>query len=89
MDRPVVGRSALPLGGACAAVLYPTSKLGLTSCVGGGIGRFAIDGRGRVVLLAQHLSVFQTDPVVGGRSRVRLSDFAWAVRWASEEESVR
>jgi hypothetical protein len=76
------------LGERVLLFLYPPSKLGLTSCVGGGIGRFAIDARGRVVLSAQHLSVFQTDPVLGGRSRVRLSDFAWAVRRASEEESV-
>jgi len=68
--------------------LYPPSKLGLTSSVGGGMGRFAIDPRGRVLLSAQHISAFRTDPVLGGRSRVRLSDFAWAVRRASEEESV-
>lgn len=68
--------------------LYPRSKLGLTSCVGGEMGCFAIDPRGRVLLSARHLSAFRTDPVLGGKSRVRLSDFAWAVRRASEEESV-
>jgi len=68
--------------------LYPPSKLGLTSCVGGGMGRFAIDPWGRVLLSAQHLSAFRTDPVLGGKSRVRLRDFAWAVQRASEEESV-
>jgi hypothetical protein len=68
--------------------LYPPSKLGLTSCVGGEMGRFAIDPRGRVVLSAQHLSAFRTDPVLGGKSRVRPSDFAWGVRRATEEESV-
>ena len=30
--------------------LYPTSRLGLTSSVGGGQGRFRIDGAGRIVL---------------------------------------
>jgi len=66
--------------------LYPPSKLGLTSCVGGGLGRFTIDPWGRVLLSAQHLSAFRTDPVLGGKSRVRVSDFALAVRRASEEE---
>ena len=66
--------------------LYPPSKLGLTSCVAGGMGRFTIDPWGRVLLSAQHLSAFRGDPVLGGKSRVRISDFALAVRRASEEE---
>ncbi|HKF00812.1 MAG TPA: hypothetical protein VKB49_00815 [Candidatus Sulfotelmatobacter sp.] len=66
--------------------LYPRSKLGLTSCVGGQIGRFAVDTRGRVLLSSRHLSAFRTDPVLGGRSRVPLRDFALAVRRAGEEE---
>lgn len=66
--------------------LYPPSKLGLTSCVAGGIGKFTIDAWGRVLLSAQHLSAFRADPVLGGKSRARFSDFALAVRRASEEE---
>ena len=66
--------------------LYPKSKLGLTSCVGGPLGRFEIDRTGRVTLTAQQLSAFRKDPVVGGKSRARLSDFALAVRHAGEEE---
>jgi len=66
--------------------LYPPSKLGLTSCVAGAMGRFAIDPRGRVLLSAQHLSAFRADPVLGGKSRVSFSDFASAVRRASEDE---
>jgi hypothetical protein len=66
--------------------LYPKSKLGLTSCVGGQIGRFPVDRWGRVLLSAQHLSAFRTDPVLGGRSRVPFSDFALAVRRAGEED---
>jgi hypothetical protein len=66
--------------------LYPPSKLGLTSSVAGPMGRFDIDSWGRVLFTAQHLSAFQQDPVLGGKSRVRLSDFALAVRRASEEE---
>lgn len=66
--------------------LYPPSKLGLTSCVAGAMGRFTLDPRGRVLLSAQHLSAFRADPVLGGKSRVSFSDFAWAVRQASKEE---
>ena len=56
--------------------LYSPSKLGLTSCSGGTMGRFAIDPRGRVMLSAQQLSAFRTDPVLGGKSRLHPSDFA-------------
>jgi hypothetical protein len=66
--------------------LYRPSRLGLTSSVGGPIGRFHIDSWEHVLLSAQHFSVFRTDPVLGGKSRLRLSDFALAVRHASEEE---
>jgi hypothetical protein len=66
--------------------LYPRSKLGLTSCVGGPMGRFGIDIRGRVLLSSRHLSAFRADPVLGGRSRVPFRDFARAVRRAGEEE---
>ncbi|HEV3512076.1 MAG TPA: hypothetical protein VGS05_10265 [Candidatus Sulfotelmatobacter sp.] len=66
--------------------LYPRSKLGLTSCVAGTIGRFQVDAWGRVLLSAQHLSALRTDPVLGGKSRLRFSDFALAVRQAGEEE---
>jgi hypothetical protein len=66
--------------------LYPRSKLGLTSCVGGQIGRFVVDTRGRVLLSSRHLSAFRADPVLGGRSRVPLRDFALAVRRAGGEE---
>ena len=66
--------------------LYPPSKLGLTSCVAGGLGRFTVDSWGRVLLSAQHLSAFRADPILGGKSRLRFSDFASAVRRASEEQ---
>jgi hypothetical protein len=66
--------------------LYPRSKLGLTSCVGASLGRFGIDATGRVLLSSQQLSAFLRDPVLGGKSRLRIRDFALAVRQASEEE---
>jgi hypothetical protein len=66
--------------------LYPPSKLGLTSSVAGEMGRFTVDLWGHVLLSAQHLSAFRADPLLGGKSRLTLSDFAMAVRRASEEE---
>lgn len=66
--------------------LYPPSKLGLTSCVAGPMGRFAVDPLGRIGLTAQHLAAFRRDPVLGGKSRVSLRDFALAVSQATEEE---
>jgi len=74
------------LGERVLLFLYSPSKLGLTSCVGGQIGRFAVDSRGRVLLSALHLSAFRADPVLGGKSSVTFSDFALAVQRASGEE---
>ncbi|HWJ47878.1 MAG TPA: hypothetical protein VNS62_09505 [Candidatus Udaeobacter sp.] len=69
--------------------LYPNSKLGLTSTVGGSLGHFAVDRAGWVLLTAQHLAAFRRDPVLGGKSRARFGDFALAVRQAGEEERLR
>jgi hypothetical protein len=74
------------LGERVLLFLYPRSKLGLTSCVAGPMGRFEVDAWGRVLLSVHHLSAFRTDPVLGGRLRLRLGDFALAVRQAGEEE---
>jgi hypothetical protein len=74
------------LGEHVLLFLYPPSKLGLTSCVAGAMGRLPIDAWDRVLLSAQHRAAFRADPVLGGKSRLRFSDFASAVRRASEEE---
>ena len=66
--------------------LYPPSKLGLTSSVGGAMGRFALDPWGNVLLSPQHVSAFRANPVLSGKSHVRFSDFVLAVRQASKEE---
>ena len=66
--------------------LYPQSKLGLTSRVGGPLGRFRVDPLGRVLLSPQHISVFGASPVVHGRSQIPFNEFAKAVRQASGEE---
>ncbi len=79
--------------------LYRPSKLGLTSPVGGLLGRFAIDSNGQVVLdreiLDQDLvdreraGVVSSDPAIAtglrGKARVSRRDFARAIRRAAEE----
>jgi hypothetical protein len=67
--------------------LYPPSKLGLTSCVAGALGHFTVDPRGRILLSAQHLSAFRTDPILGGKSRVSFGDFARAVQRSMPQQS--
>jgi hypothetical protein len=76
------------IGERVLVFLYPRSKLGLTSLVGGGFGRFAVDGQDQVLLTAQHIGAFRKDAALGGKSRVRIGDFAGAVHRASEEESA-
>ena len=74
------------LGERVFLFLYPTSRLGLTSLVAGPAGRFDVDPWGYVRLSLRHLSAFRVEPVLGGKSRVPLRDFALAVRRAYEEE---
>lgn len=66
--------------------LYPRSKLGLTSWVGGPLGRFHVDASGHVLPTPEQYSAFRTDPVLGGKSRLRISDFALAVSEAGGKE---
>jgi hypothetical protein len=66
--------------------LYPPSKLGLTSCVGGPLGRFSIDSRNQISFSQQHVAVFGGDPMLGGRSHISLRDFIRAARRPIEEE---
>jgi hypothetical protein len=62
--------------------LYPPSKLGLTSCVGAGLGRFRFDSRGRVLLSPQQVSAFRENPALRGQSSVSFTDLAHAVQQA-------
>ncbi len=66
--------------------LYPPSKLGLTSCVGGPLGRFSIDSLNQIALSEQHMAAFGADPVLGGKSRISFHDFVRAARRLIEEE---
>lgn len=62
--------------------LYPRSKLGLTSSVEGPLGRFTVDGSGYVLPTAAQFSAFRSDPVLGGKPRLRIGDFVLAVSQA-------
>jgi hypothetical protein len=68
--------------------LYPPSRLGLTSSVSGRIGRFAIDGGGRIHIGVQHIPVFIADSLLGGRNIVSHADFVKAVRESIVDKSV-
>ena len=65
--------------------LYPPSRIGLTSCVGGTMGRFRVDGAGRVLLSGQQTVALRSDPVVGRKRDLTIDDFALAVRRAAPE----
>jgi len=57
--------------------LYPPSRLGLTSTVGGTLGRFPVDQDGKVLV--------QRGPSSRGRVRVSERDFARDIQRAAEE----
>ena len=66
--------------------LYPPSKLGLTSAVGGQMGQFHLDPAGGVLFSAAQLATFRSDPFLAGRSHVALNDFAQALHRAIGEQ---
>jgi hypothetical protein len=66
--------------------LYAPSKLGLTSPVGGAMGRFAMDSEGNIVMSDQHVAILAADPSLGRKTLIPYADFALAVRRARGEE---
>ncbi len=74
------------IGDRALLFLYPRSRLDLTSCVGGPLGRFQIDPLGRITLSAQQVTAFRTDSMLHGRSLVSFQDFAAAVERAGGEQ---
>ncbi len=60
--------------------LYPPGRLGFTSPVTGGMGRFGIDSRGRVVLNGLQIQTFEGDSFVRGREIIPYGDFVPALR---------
>lgn len=77
------------IGERVVLVLYPPSKLGLTSPVGGGLGRFSLDSEGGLVLPPEQTQTLASDPVVGpwlqGKDRVSGRDFVRVLRRAAKE----
>lgn len=66
--------------------LYPSSKLGLTSPVGGPLGRFSVDGDGYVDLEPPQSSTgLATRDRIAGKKRVSSSDWVRAIRRAQEK----
>jgi hypothetical protein len=69
--------------------LYPPSKLGLTSTVGGASGHFAIDGNGQIALAEERIAALALEPTweAAWRQKGRISShqFADAIRHMSEE----
>jgi hypothetical protein len=66
--------------------LYSPSRLGLTSPVAGGMGRFRVDPSGRILLSNQHLHMLANDPILGGKSSLSYADFARAIQRVSPSD---
>jgi hypothetical protein len=60
--------------------LYRPSRLGLTSPVAGGMGRFAMNSVGGILLTPQHIQIFANHPILGGKIVASYDDFARAVQ---------
>jgi hypothetical protein len=75
------------LGQRVLLFLYPPSKLGLTSSVGGTIGQFRFDHAGRILLSDVQMAVFRSDPLLNGRSQIAFKDFAHALNQALGEQA--
>jgi hypothetical protein len=75
------------VGERMALFLYPPSRLGLTSPVGGERGRFVLDRRGQVLLGMERAELFSemSGRQHGARDRVRLREFVSGVRRAEEK----
>jgi hypothetical protein len=74
--------------------LYRPSKLGLTSPVGGSLGRFAIDSNDQVILNPERADALSSDPALSdpaietglrGKSRWSSRELVRAIRRAAEE----
>jgi hypothetical protein len=59
--------------------LYSPSRLGLTSPVAGGMGRFSTDLNGSLLLRPEHVRLFAADPILGGKTVLSYNDVATAI----------
>jgi len=64
------------VGERVALFLFRPGKLGLTSPVGGQLGRFEVDSYGHILLNREHAAAVSADPVLAGSWRGR-SQITW------------
>ncbi len=69
--------------------LFPPGKLGLTSPVGGELGKFRLDSYGNVLLNREQVAAVAANPVLAvplqGRSRMTWRELSNGIRRASQE----
>jgi len=69
--------------------LFPPGKLGLTSPVGGELGKFRLDSYGHVLLNREQIAAVSANPVLAapwqGRSRMTWRELSNGIRRASQE----
>ena len=85
------GQQPYRVGERVLLFLYPPSKVGLTSPVGGERGRFRIDAQGRVIVNAERAELFEktvTRHRVAKRpgNRIRLGELSRMLRGFKAEE---
>ena len=77
------------VGERVALFLFRPGKLGLTSPVGGALGRFEVDPYGHVLLNRGHVAAISADPVLAdrwhGRSRLTWKELSNGIRRESQE----
>ncbi len=66
--------------------LYAPSRLGLTSPVAGGMGRFLVDPSGKILLSAAHIYLLANDPLLRGKAILSYDDFARALKRVSPSD---
>lgn len=74
------GRERYHVGDKVLLFLYPPGKLGLTSPVGGAMGKFSLDAQGRILVNDQLTPALLADPILGGKTAIDYGEFARAVR---------
>lgn len=62
--------------------LYAPSRLGLTSPVAGGMGRFTVNSAGKILLNPQHVQLLATDPILGGKTVLSSDEIVRALQRA-------
>ncbi len=67
-------------------LLYPPSRLGLTSPVDAGGGRFAIDSHEQIVMSPRNIATLASDQLIVGKTRIPCPPFLKAVQRVSGEE---